>query len=84
MSFASFDCTETGNYPDKNMTSGHMNYATVKNVRKKLQEFGFIDESTICAINHFSHNGKYIYDELSRLVGDEGFIIAYDGLEVIF
>lgn len=51
---------------------------------KKLQEFGFIDESTICAINHFSHNGKYIYDELPQLVGDDGFVIAYDGLEVVF
>ena len=61
-----------------------MNYATVKNVRKKLQEVGIVDESTICAINHFSHNGKYIYDELPRLVGDDEFVIAYDGMELEF
>ena len=84
LSFVSFDCTETGNYPDKNMMSWHMNYATVKNVRKELENLGFIDENTICAINHFSHNGKYIYDELPRLVGDDGFVIAYDGLEIEF
>ena len=84
ISFASFDCTEVGNYPDKDTLSGHMNYATVKNVRKKLRELGLVDDKTICAINHFSHNGKYIYDEMLELIKDDGFITAYDGLEIEF
>lgn len=82
--FASFDCTEGGNYSDNDTVSGHMNYSTVKHVREKLKNMGFIDENTICAINHFSHNGKYTYDEFPKLVKDDGFIIAYDGLEVEF
>ena len=82
--FASFDCTEGGNYPDKNTLSGHMNYSTVKNVCDRLKSMGFIDNKTVCAVNHFSHNGKYIYDELLKFVKDDGFIVAYDGLEVYF
>lgn len=84
ISFASFDCTETGNNPDNNMSFGHINYATVKNVREKLKELGMIDDNTVCAINHFSHNGKMIYDDLVDFVKDDGFIVSYDGLEVEF
>lgn len=84
ISFANFDRTDSGKRPNKNTLSGHMNYVTVKNVREKLKESGIIDKNTLCAINHFSHNGGFIYDELPQLVGDDGFIIAYDGLEIEF
>lgn len=84
ITFASFDCTLVKNYPDNDMTYGHMNYATVKNVRKKLEDLGMIDDSTVCAVNHFSHNGKLIYDELVEYVKNDGFIVSYDGLEIEF
>lgn len=81
---ASFDCTECGNYPNIDKLSGHMNYATVKNVRKKLQDLGFINENTICVLNHISPKGNYNYDEFQKFIGNDGFIIAYDGLEIEF
>lgn len=84
INFASFDCTMTVSYPENDMMFGHMNYATVKNVRNKLRALGMIDDNTICAINHFSHNNKMIYDDLVNFVKDDGFIVSYDGLEVEF
>ena len=59
-----------------------MNYPTVKNVRIHLSEIGLINDESICVINHFSHNGRYIYDELCELVKDDGFLVSYDGMEV--
>lgn len=82
--FASFDCTGVVNSPDDNTAQWHMNYATVKNVRKKLGELGLIDDKTICVVNHFSHNGKCIYDDIAELVKDDGFLTAYDGFEIEF
>lgn len=43
---------------------------------------GLINDESICVINHFSHNGRYIYDELCELVKDDGFLVSYDEMEV--
>lgn len=80
--FATFDCTEPGSNKDNNKINWHMNYPTVKNVRIHLSEMGLINDESICVINHFSHNGRYIYDELCELVKDDGFFVSYDGMEV--
>ena len=61
-----------------------MNYPTVKNVKHRLMEMGLIDNQSICVINHFSHNGQYIYDELCTLVKNDGFFVSYDGREFEF
>lgn len=82
--FASFDCTEPLAEKDNPEKSNHMNYCTVLNVRNKLIELGYIDDTTICAVNHFSHNGKMTHEDIEELVTKDGFIVAYDGLEVEF
>ena len=82
--FASFDCNEPGSNVDNNKTNGHMNCSTVKNVRSRLHEMKLIDDNSICVINNFSHNGKYIYDELLDLAKSDGFLVSYDGMEVEF
>lgn len=84
INFATFDCTEPGSQPKNKTLNWHMNYPTVKNVREKLIKTGLADDSTICVINHFSHNGKYIYDELLELVKPDGFLVSYDGMEIEF
>lgn len=84
LDFATFDCTETGKFIDEQEMNGHMNFPTVKNVRERLRGIGMIDDTTICAVNHFSHNGQYIYDELAELGKRENFLAAYDGFEVEF
>lgn len=45
---------------------------------------GLINDESICVINHFSHNGRYIYDELYELVKDDDFLVSYDGMKVEF
>ena len=84
INFATFDCTEPGNRTDCNTVGWHMNYPTVKNVKQHLSEMGLLDEHSICVVNHFSHNGKYIYDEICRLVKDDNFYVSYDGKEFVF
>lgn len=82
--FASFDCTLSENLKENNRVDNHMNYVTVLNVRSKLKELGCIDENTICVINHFSHNGGRIYEDLLEMVKNDGFLVSYDGMEVEF
>ena len=82
--YASFDSTETGRFLDNDKLSGHMNFPTVKNVKERLVKMGMIDDSTICVLNHFSHNGQYIYEEIAELAEKEGFLTSYCGLEIEF
>lgn len=79
---ASFDCTEPMRMPDNNEIAGHMNFATVCHVKEKLVEFGCIDEDTICVVNHFSHNGKMLHEDIEKLVSEKGFLVSYDGMEI--
>ena len=48
--------------------------------RDRLQQLGCVSGSTIAYVNHFSHNGGKIYDELLPLAAAEGFQVSYDGL----
>lgn len=79
---ASFDCTEPLRKPDNHKVNGHMNLATVCYVKERLQEIGCIDENTVCVLNHFSHNGKLLHEEIESLVKEKGFLVSYDGLEL--
>ncbi len=82
LDFVSFDCTIAANCGDNNKMDGHMNFATVVNVRKRLCDMGLTDASTICAVSHFSHNGLGCYDELAKMGERENLVVAYDGLEI--
>lgn len=78
----SLDCTEATNLVEY---VGHMGIDGCKEMRQKLFDLGLIDENTICVLNHFSHNGKYVdYDEFSKLALKEGFVTSFDGLEIEF
>ena len=39
------------------------------------------DGRTQCILNHFSHNGGLIYDELVQAVQGLPYTVAYDGME---
>lgn len=75
----SLDCTNVilGGEHDAN----HMGVKTDRKVKERLLESGAADGSTIFVLNHFSHNGKLMYDELVEYVGDE-FVVSYDGMTV--
>ncbi len=83
LDFISFDCTgclgESGDW-----RRGHMSLKTVKEVFAKLCALGVADEFTVKAVSHFSHNGGQTYDEMRASAEAEGYIVAYDGLEIAF
>jgi phosphoribosyl 1,2-cyclic phosphate phosphodiesterase len=76
---AILDCTDG---PGK-CVNYHMGFEAVLNVRKRLVEQNCASESTIFMISHFSHNGRLLHDELVNMTLPYGFIVAYDGMEII-
>ncbi|MDD5916112.1 MAG: MBL fold metallo-hydrolase [Clostridiales bacterium] len=78
--FVSFDCT----YVLLPSGGGHLGLDTCCTVRDILTEAGVIGEHTVKCVNHFSHNGKAIYDELVPVAAKEGFLVSYDGMPVKF
>jgi phosphoribosyl 1,2-cyclic phosphate phosphodiesterase len=79
----SFDCTGILKSPDNQTMKSHMNLPTVSHVRKKMIEFGCLDEKTLCILSHFSHNGKMTHDDLTGYLQGSPYIAAYDGMEMI-
>ncbi len=84
MNFAEFDATMCKISNENNKHRNHMNLQTVQNVRARLAEIGCLDDKSICILNHFSHNGGMIYDDLKEYGDANGYLVAYDGLEVKF
>lgn len=78
--FISFDCTN-GDLIFKD-TCSHMGFNHIGRVMEKLKSFGAITDKTILYVNHFSHNGNPITENLQKLADPLGLKIAYDGLQV--
>ncbi len=76
----SYDCT----YVALPSAGGHMGLDSVPVMRKTLEEIGVSGKDTLSVINHFSHNGMLIHDELVPIAEKTGFIAAYDGLSLEF
>lgn len=62
----------------------HMGLGEAFHVKTALEEKGVSDEKTISVLNHFSHNGMLIYDEIKPVAEVLGFQVAWDGMEVDF
>lgn len=56
-----------------------MGLSAARETYDRLQQLGCVSGSTIAYVNHFSHNGGKIYDELLPLAAAEGFQVSYDG-----
>ncbi|MBQ0108990.1 MAG: hypothetical protein KBS44_01755 [Clostridiales bacterium] len=74
----SYDCT----YGAIRSGGGHMGLDSVPELRKRFEEMGISDEKTVSVVNHFSHNGQLIHDELEKAAAKLGFLTAYDGAEI--
>ena len=74
--FVSYDCT----FVALPSGGGHLGLDSCVTVRDMLLEKGIIDSGTVNCINHFSHNGKLVHDELVPVAADLGFLTAYDGM----
>ena len=79
--YVSLDCTG-GLYAQ--YEHGHMGTDACEKMREKLLAAGLADERTVFCLNHFSHNGGAIYDEIAPKMAEKGFLVSYDGMEVSF
>lgn len=77
----SLDCTGMA---QKNWRRSHLCLDTDKEVYDRLTEIGVCDKNTIVYVNHFSHNGMLTHKELVVEAEKYGFLVTYDGLEVVF
>lgn len=62
---------------------GHMGVSACRDVKQRLLDVGVADGDTVFVVNHFSHNGKTVYDDLARELEGE-FTVSYDGLVIEF
>ena len=76
--FVSLDCTGIV----LGYTSSHMGIDTCNKVRERLIKLGCADENTKWCYQHFSHNGLLNYDDLVPIAQENGFLVAYDGMEI--
>lgn len=76
--FVSLDCTSTlkdGAY------EYHMGLKACCDVKLRLIKEGGANDKTVFFVNHFSHNGGTVYDDLVELAREKGFNVSYDGLQ---
>ena len=78
--FATFDCCYSLNHYEK----GHLGFDEVMVMKQRLCDVGVIDQSTICCVNHFSHNGALSYENMSAHTAKYGFLTSYDTMETEF
>lgn len=78
--FVSYDCT----FVALKSCGGHMGLDSCTLTRDRLLKEGIITPDTINCINHFSHNGMLVHDELVPVAEKLGFLTAYDGMEIEF
>lgn len=79
LDLASLDCTEGVKHIDY---QGHMNFERDAQVRERMLREGIADEHTIFVTTHYSHNGLATYQDAVNSPLSEGFVIAYDGMEI--
>lgn len=80
MDFVSLDCTTQKDPDGKN----HMGFADCVAQKKELLELGIADKHTIFVVNHFSHNGGWLHEEITARAAAEGMLASYDGMVIEF
>ena len=60
---------------------GLMDAAEQKDI---LLSRGLADEDTVWVVNHFSHNGGWLHEEMAAQAARFGMITSYDGMTVTF
>lgn len=68
----------------KGNKDGHLGFDTDIEFLEKLKELSLADERTIVCVNHFSHNGGAIHDDMVEAMKKYNILVSYDGMEVVF
>ena len=76
LDLVSLDCTQ-----QKYRESGyHMGFYDDVEQKERLIKAGLADGKTIWVVNHFSHNGGWLHEELEAHAEKYGFLASYDGM----
>ena len=78
LKLVSLDCTMQQNRDGKN----HMGLLDAAEQKDRLLKLGLADENTIFVVNHFSHNGGWLHEELTEKAAAFGMIASYDGMSI--
>ena len=78
LTFVSLDCTMQKSRDGKN----HMGLEDDAEQKEILIRRGLADENTIFAVNHFSHNGGWLHEELTAQAEKNGMIATFDGIQI--
>lgn len=80
LSLVSLDCTS-----QKERDGGyHMGLLDAAEQKDRLLARGLADEHTIWVVNHFSHNGGWLHEEMDEQARKYGMRASYDGLSIEF
>lgn len=61
----------------------HMGLPDAEPFLGKLRSLGCVDESTVCVVSHFSHNGGMTQDDLEKWAAGRRIRPAYDGMVLL-
>lgn len=82
-----FDCVIldcTCGLLEENRFPSHMNFRMNLAVRDRMVAIGCADSNTQFVATHFVHVAAPFQDHYEEVMGEEGFIAAYDGIELVF
>lgn len=79
-SLVSLDCTMQKDRDGKN----HMGLDDDAEQKEILIRRGLADAGTIFVVNHFSHNGGWLHEEITARAAACGMRASYDGMEICF
>ena len=76
----SLDCTSQMHRDGKY----HMGLEDAAEQKERLLTLGLADTDTVWVVNHFSHNGGWLHEEMAAQAGKYGMIASYDGMSITF
>lgn len=86
LSRSRFDCVvlDCTSVTEPRVFSNHMGFDENVLIRQRMLEEGMADGSTVFVASHFAHTYGPLHDRLTDVFEKEGFIPAYDGMELVF
>ncbi|MCR5824437.1 MAG: hypothetical protein K6G60_08410 [Lachnospiraceae bacterium] len=80
LNLVSLDCTQ-GEIKDGD---NHMGFVDAVGEKNRLKTLGVCADDCIFVLNHFSHNGRILYDRLVEMAEKEDMLVSYDGMAIKF
>ena len=77
LDLASFDCTNAHLPSDEK--GSHMGFDNVERVIERLRSIGAVDSGTRLFVNHFSHNGNPLHEDMVKSASKIGCEVSFDG-----